>query len=100
MNVCYPVIARRKQTIENIVLIRRDFKARDRNAHLLQHPTSHHISEVSRRNDKFHIPALRCRDTEPREQIIDALRQNPREIDGIDRRQTMLKTERLISENL
>src|SRR5690625_996518 len=100
MNFSGFVTAGREKPIQNIVLIRRNFKTANRQTHFRRQPTGKDIAKVSSRNNELDLFPFLLRNTEIGIKIINALRENPREIDRIDRGNRIVFAKIRIAENL
>lgn len=92
------VMAGGEEAVEDVVLVRGDAEATDGQAHLLHEPTGKDVAKIAGGHDELDLAGVAhfLRQAAPGVDVIHALREDAREVDGVDRREPHLFVELLV----
>src|SRR5262245_11394488 len=89
MDVALAILAAVEEAVEDVVLVRGDAEAGDGKSHAMGEPAGEDVAEVSGGHDELHVTALFDGEPQPRPDVINALREDAGDVDGIDGREVV-----------
>src|SRR5687768_13530993 len=82
-HIALAILAAAEETVEDVILVGCDAKTGSGQAHTVRQPASEDVAEVAGGHDELHVSTFVIGQPQPCPNIIDALCQHARDVNGI-----------------